>query len=197
LEQNHAVPLKEARIGSMVKFQGFVQMLDLRFMRNIWEHAAAMAEDASREKASALPKSVHVGRNRRQESRAPRLDPDIAMAIKVLKEVPHSVHMSFLSSEGFLLWSAIQPTNLTLSSEDLAMKHGVTIQGSWTAVGMVDASPGPQEEPWRMNDLLDTVTNAVNQIRALVGRPLDHFGFTPLAVYTPIRGAVADHQNKE
>src|ERR1019366_2995505 len=40
LEANFAVPLETARMGSLVKFDGFVQFLDLKMMRNLWEPSA-------------------------------------------------------------------------------------------------------------------------------------------------------------
>jgi hypothetical protein len=36
LEANFAVPLDVARMGSLVKFHGLVQFLDLKMMRNLW-----------------------------------------------------------------------------------------------------------------------------------------------------------------
>jgi hypothetical protein len=37
LEANFAVPLDKARMGSLVRFEGLVQFLDLKIMRNLWE----------------------------------------------------------------------------------------------------------------------------------------------------------------
>ena len=39
LEENFAVPLEKGRIGSLVKFEAFIQFMDLKLMRNLWEPA--------------------------------------------------------------------------------------------------------------------------------------------------------------
>jgi hypothetical protein len=39
LEANFAVPLGQARLGSLVKFSALIQFVDLRIMRNLWEPA--------------------------------------------------------------------------------------------------------------------------------------------------------------
>lgn len=189
LEREYAEPLPTARMGSLVKFKALVQLLDLRLLRNVWEPAAMIHAGQQDDLRNTQP-STRQGR--RDQRRAQRIDPTAELALKVLKEIPHSVHMSFMTADGIRLWSAIQPTNLTLGSEDLMMKHGVAIDGLWTVVGIVDANVGEQPATLPLNDLLNGVVTAMNQLRALIGRPFDHFGLTPIAIYKPLGGVIED-----
>jgi hypothetical protein len=168
LEANFAVPLERGRIGSLVKFEGFVQFLDLGLLRNLWEPSAKIVSEA-----------VTPGSELTNEQK---------FGAQFLKEFPHLFHLTFLARGGFRLWAAVQPANLTISSADLTMKYGAVMDGIWTSIGIVDGGIGPQPDPLPVNDTLDGVVKAMTLLRQFVGRPQDHFGFTPLAIYSPIHG---------
>jgi len=175
LERNYTVDLEKARIGSLVKFEGFVQLLDMRLMRNVWEPAGKLYLEQQMQ-AAPQPSTRQGRRDQKREIRQQAI-PAIELGLQILREVPHSVHMTFLTASGLRLWSAIQPSGLTIGSEDLTMKYGVTLEGKWTAVGIVDAGIGPQAAPIPLNEFLDTITKAVNDLRAVIGR-----------IYAPLRG---------
>lgn len=69
------------------------------------------------------------------------------------------------------------------------MKYGTALDGIWAVVGIVDAKPGAPPEPFLTNELMNGAISGLAAIRQIVGRPQDHFGLTPLAIYAPIRGA--------
>jgi hypothetical protein len=68
------------------------------------------------------------------------------------------------------------------------MKFGVTLDGVWTVIGILDAWVGQPREPLAMNELLDNVAKAMTFLRDTVGRPKNHWGLTPIAIYKPIVG---------
>ncbi len=114
------------------------------------------------------------------------------IGLEVLKEVPHLLHMTFISKSDntiFKLWGAVQPGYLTINSEDLVMKYGAVLDGLWTVVGIVDARIGSPTEPWKLNPVLDSVVTAMTGLRELIGRPQGHWGLTPIAIYAPLQGA--------
>jgi len=112
LEDNFAVPLDAARMGSLVKFDGLVQFLDMKIMRNLWEptlKAALRAQNADAPKtASAVPSN----RKHRREQQRPQVPiPDSArFSLDVMKEVPHLLHMTFLGPGGFRFGPPPNPT---------------------------------------------------------------------------------------
>jgi hypothetical protein len=77
---------------------------------------------------------------------------------------------------------------LTINSEDLTMKFGSVLDGLWQVVGIVDARAGEPAQPWPVNPVIDGVVAGLAAIRGQVGRPKNHIGITPIAIYSPIGG---------
>jgi hypothetical protein len=103
--------------------------------------------------------------------------------------------MTFLTkSDGDLykLWASIRPEHLTINSEDMTMKYGSVMDGLWHVVGIVDANLGKPNDPHPVNPMIDGAITALAAIREQVGRPQDHFGLTPIAIYSPIKGFIED-----
>jgi hypothetical protein len=177
LEANFAVPLGEGHIGSLVKFEGLVQFLDMGLMRNIFVPSVMAAAQAQ----SKPTKHGHQGQ-------APKASAEQNIGAQFLKDFPHLFHMTFLAEEKIRLWSAVQPENLTISSADLTMKYGAVMDGIWTSIGIIDGNPGKPPEPLPLNESLDGVVKLMAIVRQHFGRPENHFGFTPIAIYAPIHG---------
>jgi hypothetical protein len=191
LETNFAVPLETARLGSLVKFEGLVQFLDLKIMRNLWEPSArawvlSQVPDAAQAAQSPSTGSRKKRREQRQQQPQPQITQAVKVGLEILKEVPHLLHMTFLSGSGFRFWAAAQPDYLTISSDALLMKFGAVVDGLWTVVGIVDGRIGDGCEPLRINPVLDGVVTAMSALRETIGRPKDHWGLTPIAIYAPL-----------
>jgi hypothetical protein len=190
LEANFAVPLETARMGSLVKFEGLVQFLDLKLMRNLWEPSARafILSQASNEPQAAPSISRKQRRQQQSPPGKPQMPDVMKFGLEVLKEVPHLLHITFLAQSGFRFWAAAQPDYLTISSEALVMKFGAVIDGLWTVVGIVDGRIGDAPKPISISPIIDGAVSAMSVIREAVGRPKDHWGLTPIAIYAPLRG---------
>jgi hypothetical protein len=193
LEANFAVPLETARMGSLVKFDGLVQFLDLKIMRNLWEPSAR----AFLSQAPVAQAESTVSRKKRREQRLhptdqrkPQMPEGMKFGLEVLKEVPHLLHMTFLANGGYRFWAAAQPDYLTISSDALVMKFGAVVDGLWTVVGIVDGGVGDPPKPWSISPILDGIVTGMSGLREAIGRPKNHWGLTLIAVYAPLRGAV-------
>ena len=197
LEANFAVPLSQARFGSLVKFSALIQFLDLKIMRNLWEPAGRIFLQSQNDKKDAAPSTSRQRHRAQQRKQSTHAQPPVADAarigIDVLKGVPHLLHMTFMSKSDddviYNLWSAIQPDYLTIASEDLVMKYGAVMDGLWTVVGIVDARIGPAIQPWKLTPVLDSLATAMAGLREIIGRPEGHWGLTPIAIYAPLQGA--------
>ena len=193
LEDNFSVPLDRARMGSLIKFDGLVQFLDMKIMRNLWEPTlrAYLLSQIQERSTSVADSSLNRKQRRenRQQQSAPIPDA-LKFGLEVMKEVPHLLNMTFLAPSGIRFWAAAQPDNLTISSDALVMKFGAVIDGVWTVVGIIDGRIGDAPDPLKLNPVLDGIITAMAGIREIVGRPKDHWGITPIAIYAPLRGAV-------
>lgn len=198
LEANFAVPLDRARLGSLVKFDAFVQFLDLRIMRELWEPSAHAFLHSTNAPAAAIPSAVSRKKRREQRQQQSPATDAVKFGLEVLKHVPHLLHLILLAPDGFRFWAAAQPEYLTINSEDLVMKYGAVIDGIWTVVGRVDGRIGDTPEPLKVNPLVDGVVTAMAGLRELIGRPKDHWGLTPIAIYAPLQGiAEVEAQTEE
>ena len=187
LEANFAVPLDVARMGSLVKFNGWVQFLDLKMMRNLWE--PTFRAFLSQTSGTGQPAPSASRKKRREQQRSePKMPDAMKFGLDVLKEAPHLLHLTFLAKDGFRFWSAVQPDYLTISSDALTMKFGATVDGVWTVVGIVDGGIGDAPEPWSINPVLDGVVTAMAGLREAIGRPKNYWGPTPIAIYAPLVG---------
>ena len=70
------------------------------------------------------------------------------------------------------------------------MKFGAVVDGLWTVVGIVDGRIGSPPEPLKISPILDGFVRAMASLRETIGRPKDHWGLTPIAIYAPLPGAV-------
>jgi hypothetical protein len=187
LEANFAVPLADGRIGSLVKFKSYIQIIDLKLMRNLWEPIGRAVSSASAQPIASLSRKQKKEQRLTPEQQLSQLT--MKLGIDVLKEAPHLLHLTFLAAESPIkLWAVGDPDYLTISSDALSMKFGVAISGCWTVVGIMDAGVGEQPEPWGVNSLIDGVTTAICGLREVIGRPKDFYGLTPIAIYSPITG---------
>jgi hypothetical protein len=193
LEANFAVPLENARMGSLVKFDAFVQFLDLKIMRNLWEPTArafllSQVSDTA-QPAPPLSRKKRREQHQQQPQRQQQIPDATKFGLEILKEVPHLLYMTFLAMPNFRFWAAAQPDYLTISSDALIMKFGAVIDGLWTVVGIVDGRIGDAPTPLPVSPILDGIVTAMSGLREAIGRPKDHWGLTPIAIYAPLRGA--------
>lgn len=190
LEKNYAVAPEQARLGSLVKFEAFIQFVDLGLMRNLWE-PSLLAHLHSQ--SNAEPSKPTSRRDRKNERRSAQGTPEyLKIGLSVMKEMPHVFHMTFFSTStestlGF--WASVKPEYLTINSEDMAMKYGAVVSGIWAVVGILDAFQGEPSQPVPVNSTIDAAMATLSYIRQQVGRPDNHFGITPIAIYKPLIGA--------
>ena len=187
LQANFAVPLDRAVIGSLVKFTALIQFVDLKLMRHLWEPAAKQMIDALPPATSRQQKRRHNQKQRQQPVSKQAVE--IQNALQALQLMPHLFHMTFLTNSGVSLWAAVQASNLTINSEDLAMKFGAVMDGVWTVVGIVDGKAGEPDKPFPIGSpMLDASVEMMARLRGFIGRPYSHIGLTPIAIYTPLVG---------
>src|SRR5260370_3516069 len=161
LEANYAVPVGEARIGSLVKFDALLQFLDMRFMQGLWDH---IAEAWAHSPAQGTTSTTRKGRRDAKRQTKNEMSAEMNLGAAMLKQMPHLFHMTFLTSPdpAYKFWAAMKPDYLTINSEDLAMKFGAVMDGIWTVVGIVDARIGEPPTPLPLTTVLDQATTAIS-----------------------------------
>jgi len=164
--------LMGAGLGSTVLTNCHLRLIDFATMDKVWE--PAMKAASTTQSAQQIPPE------------------SISSIVEALKAVPHTIHAHFLTNEA-ILWSSLEPANLTIPTTDLTLKYGGVVSGAWNLLYLLDAWADGGEPPdvssvWSAGPLMDAVLIATHGLRTLMGRPAQWIGITPLMIYRDIAG---------
>ena len=165
--------LKGAGLGSIILTDCYIRIIDFASMENVWEPALKFLSTQSQPP---------------QQTIIPEVVPTITEALKAM---PNAIHAHFVTGDA-LLWSSLQPTNLTIPVSDLTLKYGGTVSGQWRLLYILDAWADDGEPPdtanWSGGPLIDGVLKAMHGMRTIMGRPSSWAGITPLMIFRDTSG---------
>src|ERR1039458_8401086 len=108
-----------SNLGSIILIEGFLRVIDYASMKDLWEPGMKMA-------MKDWPKG----------QKGPNIK--TSEIINLMKALPRSIHAHFLTRDGSL-WSSLRPSDLVIPTDDLTLKHGGTISGTWKFLYILDA----------------------------------------------------------
>ena len=200
--------LPSARIGQIVLFSGDLSVFDLGLLRQMWQLPTvkrAVIEGAGETAPNA---SELQGTGNRQERRRnnnqrarPAAQSEAEIALEIMPVLPHMVQMS-VSTVDNSVWGTLREDSLVASPSELMMKHGMSIDGTWHVVGVLDAFPDEDFQPEQGPSLamlrqmmagaqlghlaFSMASSLMPMIRQILGRPSSSYGVTPLLVFREI-----------
>ncbi len=204
--------IAEAPIGSLVLIQGRMVVTDVRILQNMWAVPSSkkflVASLAGQQTPETDPTDAGNRASRRAAGKAlPKKDPElpieVEMAFELLPHLPHSPHISILGLE-HTAWATVDPAYVVGTVEDLTLKHGAKIAGSWAMVGVLDARPFEAsddvdhdydeilsfDEQVRLGMISDNIWKVATElqqgVRSMLGRPLLSYGVTPIVIFREI-----------
>lgn len=155
--------VSDFKYGAIASFEGRCFAMDFSVMENAWGSFFNGSSD--------LPHPEHAS--------------GLAEYIKATSPTVISV----IHSAKAKVWSSLLKSNWLIPPANLSLSHGSHISGDLTILGVVDAVPDrPGHTDHYTPDLGFAVpfTGIATEIRKLMGRPTDCFGFLPLIVYRKI-----------
>lgn len=201
--------IEEAPLGSIVLIQGKLLVTDLRIIQKLWSAPSAkkvilqQIRDSEKEAAAALVDEAPVNRAaRRGSAKGPQKTKtetsEAELIMELLPLLPHSPQVNIISPEA-VAWATIEPAYVLGSIEDLLLKHGPKVAGTWAMVGILDGRPFED----RGTDEYDDIINVDERIRSgmiqdnvwkvaidlavparqALGRPFTSYGVTPLIIF--------------
>lgn len=199
--------VETARIGQIVLFSGSLALFDLGVLRRMWDLPGVKKMII----ASATQQQQEVPTGNREErrkqtaakSKGGNQPTEAELALELMTIMPHAVQGA-VSTDNQSVWSSLREENLTIAPSDLFMKHGLTIEGDWSVVGILDAMPDTEdytdtESGLSLSALSQMVAatklsslafmlapSLVPPIRQLLGRPSTSYGLTPLLVFREV-----------
>ena len=161
----------QARIGQFVLVQGQLDVVDLGTLGRAWNEGPF-------KKLALAAAGVAPGKRKGQQR------DEMEAGFSFIKILPHSIHATLRSTVS--VWCCLQSAGMVTSADDLLLKHGVTVQGNWSLLGVLDAGPDLQSTgspTSNVEDLVDLMRMLAPPAREMLGRPPDHYGVTPLLIF--------------
>lgn len=171
--------ISTARIGSLVLLSGRPQIIDIKFMQDIWEPAVNFV--------LGNQKITHKNKTEASSAKAA-----MANLNEIFRKMPPSPQMLLCDENENLTWACIKEEHMVVSTSSLALTHGDAISGNWHVLGVLDAVPNEYaSEPlplWK-SELLQAASNLLGSIREMMGRPTNAYGITPVLIFRTINAA--------
>lgn len=202
LEQNELIvrDLEQARFGQFTLLTGGLSILDLGLMKDSWGLRSV------RQLLGAGAEPAPNGSNRQQRraqaaAGAPVANPapavnNVDFAVELLGILPHTLQMR-MRADDLGLWGTLKPECLATSSSDLFLKHGVSLPGQWTVLGIKDGDAGDAAEAdsdivaeMAEHGMVAAMMRLMGPVtRTMLGRPSGYAAMTPLLIFRQVEGA--------
>jgi hypothetical protein len=192
------VGLEHARIGNLVLISGSLSLFDLSVIKAAWEIPgvktmmlkALSAQDG--QEAAPAGGSRQARRRHARDKSGPAALPEREVGFEMLKNLPHAT-LAALDVGSANVWTTLREDSLVVSASDILLKHGVNIAGVWNMVGILDAFPDDGGSALHnfvgaasLGALGEFVGTFGPATRALLGRPAESFGMTPLLIFREV-----------
>jgi len=178
------------RIGQFVLLSGTIRMVNMKVLAKVWDMPVFKrivygADDQPLNRAQRRSGA----RPSNQQSRPSDQD-HTELGMSILKDMPHSVQAYMIDESGIDIWSNLSSTALVVPPDDIILKHGTRIDGTWRMLGIVDALPDAVSHHADNESFGGEFANAMLQMipvaRQLLGRPKNHYGVTPILIFREV-----------
>lgn len=190
--------LLSAPIGALVLIEGQLEVLDIRMLHNLWTPLIALFQ--AQVEASPIPDGPKAQRHLAEQQKKKiikDMTAQFAHIPDILKGLPHAIQAT-VNAGGDQAWCTLSVDNLVVGTDDLALKHGTQVQGSWYLLGILDALPDQPAPPVALkseadNSIKNVLRTVIGMGRTFFGRPADCFGVTPVLIFRALadRSSVA------
>lgn len=133
--------------------------------------------------------SIHAGWEGMIKHAAGLAAADEAAAMSIFSRMPASVHAVFHRG-ATKVWSMLVLEHWNIPPQSVTLSLGSFVTGDWKIVGVVDAMPttksATEQHPPVDTTFAKPFANLAQNMKSLMGRSADCFGFTPIIVYRSI-----------
>ncbi|PZR37176.1 hypothetical protein [Caulobacter segnis] len=188
----------DARVGQLVLLKVGVGVIDVGFMKRLWEIPfvqQSIAATIPQENLADLPVNRAARRRDKSGPKGTDTSPLTDFVGSLMGMMPHAVQATFVTEKGEVLWGTLDEEHLTGSATDIMLKHGHTLAGEWHLVGILDAMPkGSSFEELRNrveieqsgSQLFGILQHFGPMLELGYSRPPHAYGVTPLIVMRAI-----------
>jgi hypothetical protein len=133
-----------------------------------------------------------------QDTGKPYTAEELNIEYDIMGELPPHVQAHLTTEQERHVWGTLRPESLVTPPNELMLKHGVTIDGTWSAVAIKDADPIDDIDTVRpIADLIKKrfengypfINESIEismRTRFMYGRPHNCYGVTLLAIFRDV-----------
>lgn len=179
--------LKTAKLGQFALVTGRLIVMDVAMIRAVIVSKRGAAQIAKSIQEDEIKKQKESGKPAKSKK-----DQDLEFALTaemiqgMFQSFPSAVVMHLIGDE-FGIWSSLIPEGLSVSVDDLLLKHGGAPAGEWSVVGIIDALPNAEPlktDPYFEDDTSSQgIATLFTNLRPKIGRPDKAYGMTPLLIF--------------
>lgn len=184
-----------ARIGQFVLVSGDLEILNLAILREAWQDQTIkrLIDAGSQSPSAPLPRQQRRALERKGEGNPGQLkESDVFLTL--LKMLPHAVQARIIGDNS--VWCYLLDAGMVVSADELLLKHGIKISGTWYSLGILDAILGEVDaakespvDPSQGGVVGALLTRLAPIARMFLGRPPDMYGVTPLLIFRKVSGS--------
>ena len=183
-----------ARIGQFVLVSGELEVLNLAMLRVAWEDETIkrLMEQEGEDCLSAPNRQQRRAQQRNSGKKQDQVT-QFDVAIALLRILPHAIQARLQGDAD--VWCNLTDAGLVVSADDLLLKHGIRLAGTWNLLGILDALPDAGDtaelkatDHGAIGTVGDLLTALAPIGRMLLGRPPRAYGLTPLLVFREVSG---------
>lgn len=192
--------LETAQIGDLVLASGALSIFDMSLLEKAWKLESVKKAIVST--MGEQTRSVVQGRSRSERRRADKqqassdAQKDAEAGLEFMGILPHLIQAT-VSDGDDALWCILRQEGLTTPANEIFLKHGVSVSGTWRIVGIIDALPDHgSDEVSLFNQIAAArklggmsaaiASHMVIPVKAALGRPKEAFGVTPMLIFRQI-----------
>lgn len=166
----------QSNIGQFVFLSGKLFMFDIGFFQKVLQKTTSKQRFID-----AFIKSAHNQKTAKGDAQE---------TLELITALPSSIQARLVGT-GFSTWSTLYTDGLSLSPDDLLLKHGFYIAGEWEILGILDALPDIDNVNINYPFLpifQKTLADYSISVRPRFGRDPDSYGITPLMIFREVTG---------
>ena len=176
MEKRDVSSSRSMEIGSIVRVRAAITVLDTDLFSPILADAKMMRTLMNKSVPAA--KAITEG--------------EAKLIVAILKGIPRSLQAYIQAESGELMWCTMRRESMVVRAEEIMLKHGMHVPGTWDVLGVRDTAPVPDDKPSKTPDVarLGQLGEALSKLvpigREAMGRPSERLGITPILIYREI-----------
>lgn len=166
-------------VGKLCLVKGSLRLVDFNSMRKIFE-----IKWFSKLALSEL-KSETPGNSKAKDKEAR----EVWESVERLMEIYSNSVQGVVTGRDGDYWASFEREHLIFPAEEIVLKYGRQVSGTWTVIGIYDARPenkDVEDDELNSPNLMLNFQGMMDPLRNLVGRPANHHSLTPLVVMREI-----------